>query len=54
MGNKVPVFNTMVINYWGRVGRELVYFVFFNVFSSKLSALLEGSLQLNTLYFNKK
>lgn len=50
----MPIFNTPVINYWGRLGRKLVDFVFFDVYSWKLSALLEGSLQLNTLYLSQK
>lgn len=54
MGNYVPIFNIVVINYWGRLGRELKDFVFFDVFSSRLSALLEGSVELNTIYFNQK
>lgn len=43
----------MVINYWGRLGRELVNLVFFDVFSSKLDAKVVN-LQLNTFYLNQK
>lgn len=33
MGNYMPIFNTKVINYWDRLGRELVDFVLLDIFS---------------------